>query len=47
MGLGLLFVRDRAPQMGIERLISNIIKDTESGYLAHSYALYILTQFNH
>ena len=47
MGLGLPSVRDRATQMGIEHLIRNMNKDTERGYLAHSHALHILTQFNH
>ena len=47
MGLGLLSIRDRATQMGIEHLICNMSKDTERGYLAHSHVLRILTQFNH
>ena len=47
MVLGLPSVRDRATQMGIEHLINNMIKETERGYLAHSHAHRILTQFNH
>jgi hypothetical protein len=33
--------------MGIEHLINNMNKGTERGYLAHSIAYRILTQFNH
>ena len=47
IGLGLLSVRDRATQMGIERLICTMNKDTDRGHLAHFHALRILTQFNH
>jgi len=47
MSLGLLSVRDRATQMGIEPLINTMNKDTERGFLAHSHTLRILTQFNH
>ena len=32
--------------MGVEHLICNMNKDIEKGYLAHSHALRILTQFN-
>ena len=45
--MGLLSVRDRATQMEIDYLISNMNKDTERGYLVHSHVLRILTQFNY
>jgi hypothetical protein len=47
MGLGLPSAKDRATQMGIERLINTMNKDTERGFLAHAHTLHILTQFNH
>ena len=46
MGLVIPLVRDRATQMGIERLINAMNTDTEQGFLAHYRTLRILSQFN-
>jgi hypothetical protein len=39
MGLGLLSIRDRATQMGVEHLVRTMNKDMDRGYLAHAHTL--------
>jgi hypothetical protein len=46
-GLGLLPMRDRVTQMGIEHLTRVMNKDTKRGFTAHVHVHRLLSQFNH